>query len=493
MMLSMCKKMNFKGVFVFISLSVLLITGCTKLENTSLGGDFIPGSDKLYTDTMLLPVETFSFIENDTTVVEKNQQHIIGFLNDPMFGTTTATAYFQMQPAVYPFVFAVSKDSLYLDSAVLSLSYGGIYGDTNAISGVKVYKLTDTSFKIYSRYTADKGFHFSTSDLLGTSTFKATELRKGYKLSYKTDSVYNELRIRLTDQFGRLILDQSNQNSLLTDSAFKVLLNGLVVVPDSVSSGNALHYFNLNASNSRINVYYRALTRTGAIDTTVAIFPYNGTFPFSSNANKIYRNYNGSLAQSYLNSNTPGQFAYILTAPGTSVKVKVSGLDTLVGKKYIIHRAELVARQVYQGPVSLESILTPPYLHMFTYDANGKNAPIPYDSLNYFSAYSYDYIREVSLYSVTTSYTGGFATYHNDLAGNLVSEYRMNMTRYVQSIINGKATRRDFKLEAPYYAAFANGISSYNSFNPIAYGRVQLGGGSHPQYPMYVRIYYSKE
>ena len=147
-MLSMCKNMNFKGIFVFIFLSVLLITGCTKLENTSLGGDFIPGSDKLYTDTMLLPVETFSFIENDTTVVEKNQQHIIGFLSDPMFGTTTATAYFQMQPAAYPFTFAVSKDSLYLDSAVLSLSYGGIYGDTNAISGVKVYKLTDTSFKI---------------------------------------------------------------------------------------------------------------------------------------------------------------------------------------------------------------------------------------------------------------------------------------------------------------------------------------------------------
>jgi hypothetical protein len=58
--------------------------------------------------------------------------------------------------------------------------------------------------------------------------------------------------------------------------------------------------------------------------------------------------------------------------------------------------------------------------------------------------------------------------------------------------VNGRSVRRDFKLAAPYFAEFSGGRSSATSINPIAFGRVQLGGGTHPQYPMYVRIYYSK-
>jgi hypothetical protein len=483
--------------FIIRSLFVSLFAfafGCTKLDKTSLGSDLIPGADLLATDTIQLPVESSSFIETDTLVAVKGDQHIIGFVNDPMFGTTTAAAYFQMLPASYPFSFPVKKDSLFLDSVVLSLSFNGTYGDTNAISKINVYRLTDPSFVSTGRYPVSKGFNFSVSDILGTKSFTAKEIRTGYKLAFKSDSVFNQLRIRLSDAFGRSLLDQDNiTGAFRNDTAFKQFFNGFAVVPDSLTSGNAIHYFTLNGTNSRINLYYRVKNTTGATDTTVSFLPFVADTVRSANANKIHRNYSGSTAEPFITSATPSSLVYIQTAPGTGVKVKVPALDTLVGKKYIVHRAELVAQQVYQGPTSAENLFTPPSLHLFTIGADGKNATIPYDSTSYWSPASFDFFRDKFLFNVLTTYTGGTPSFTRDASNNTVAVYRMNITRYVQNIINGNTTRRDFKLTAPFLAEFGGNILSSVSINPIAFGRVQLGGGTHPQYRMKVCIYYSKQ
>ena len=495
----MLSKFNVASVFVFL---MLLIYGCTKLDTTSLGGDLIPGADKLATDTLHIPVETTSFIENDTSVIDKNDQHVIGFINDPLFGTTTAAAYFQMLPTLYPFSYPVQKDSLFLDSVVLSLAFNGAYGDTGALSKVSVYKITDASFKSNKRYKVNEGLNFSPADFLGSKTFRSTDLRNGYKLAYKTDSVFNQLRVKLDNTFGRLLLDQDNiTGAFRNDSIFKAFLKGLVVVPDSLTSGNVINYYSLANINSRINIYYRYTKRTGGLDTTIANLTFVSDTIRSANANKIYRNYNGSIAQPYLTSGLPSSLAYLQTAPGTSVKVKAPKLSTLAGKKYIIHRAELVVRQIYQGPVSLETILLQPTVNLFTIGTDGKNASIPFDSSVYFvPPSSFDFNRNVFLADLSNissqNYTGGAPTFFTNLSGNIVAEYRLNISRYVQNIINGKTALRDFKLEAPFFANY--GFSPYNissaaSINPIAYGRVQVGGGTHPQYPMFVRIYYSTQ
>ena len=102
-------------------------------------------------------------------------------------------------------------------------------------------------------------------------------------------------------------------------------------------------------------------------------------------------------------------------------------------------------------------------------------------------------LRSDTLYTIDNSYTGGGTNFIRDASNNLITEYRMNMTSYLQNIVNGRATRRDFKLSAPYFADFSGRKSSTTYINPLAYGRVQLGGGSHPTQKMYVRIYYSKQ
>jgi hypothetical protein len=477
---------------IFIS-STVLFFACTRFDQSELGGDLLPGSDNMATDTMVLPVSTISYVDPDTSVVDKREQHVIGYINDPLFGKTTAAAYMQFLPPSYPFKLPAPKDSLFLDSLVLTLSYTGSYGDTSALSFVNVYKVSDTAFKPAKRFTTSQSPNYSAADLLGSASFRANNIRKGLRLQYKTDSVVSQLRIRLNNQLGRALLDENNvTGAFQNDSLFKVFLRGFAIIPDSLSSGNALHYFSLTSGNTALQLYYRVLKPDNKIDTTKTDFVFVPEVIRSANANKIHRTYTGTPAAPVISSGLPASLAFIQTAPGTATTIRVPGLDTLAGKNYIIHRAEVVARQIYQGPLQVENTFLPPVVHLFTLDVNGKNAPIPFDSLIYFQQSSFDFVRNVMLYNLQEAYTGGNATYYLDNANNTAAEYRMNITRYVQNIVNGRRQRRDFKLAAPYFAEFAGGKSSGTSLNPIAYGRVQLGGGTHPRYPMYVRIYYSK-
>nr|WP_294905512.1 DUF4270 family protein [uncultured Lacibacter sp.] len=491
-------EMRKRRSFLFIPIViVLLISSCTKIERTTLGGDLLPGSDRLITDTMILPVETTTFLEQDSSVADKGYQHILGYINDPMFGTTTGAIYLQLLPTLYPISFAVAKDSLFLDSCVLSLSYNGSYGDTNAVSKVNVYKISDPTFKASTLYRLNQSPSFSTGDFLGTTSVTARDIKRPYRAAYKDDSVVNQLRVRLSDAFGRLLLDQDNiTGALRNDTAFKNFLNGFAIVPDSTTSGNVINYFQLNTENTRLNLYYRQRNREGKDDTTVMRFTFVSDTVRSANANKVHRNYAGSTVEPYLSSASPTSLVYLQSAPGPAVRVKVPGFDTLANRPYIIHRAELVAQQVYQGPLAVENLFVPPFTHLFSYSSTNQVETIPYDNSYYYSLFTTGLnpnLRGDTLFNIDLGYTGGENNFIRDASNNLITEYRLNMTSYVQNIVIGKTIRRDFKLSAPYYAEYSVKKSSSTYINPVAFGRVQLGGGSHPTQKMYVRIYYSKQ
>ncbi|HTH32675.1 MAG TPA: DUF4270 family protein [Lacibacter sp.] len=493
-------EMRTRITFLFVPVFILLlISSCTKLERTTLGGDLLPGTDRLTTDTIILPVVTTNYLEVDSSYIAKADQHLLGFVNDPMFGTTTASMYLQLLPTLYPFTYAVAKDSLFLDSCVLSLSFAGAYGDTSAVSKVNVYKITDPTFKSNRVYRITEAPDFSTGDFLGTASFTVGDIRRPYRAAYKADSVINQLRIRLSDAFGRLLLDQDNINGAFkNDTTFKNFLNGLAIVTDSVTSGNVINYFQLTGETTRLNLYYRQRNREGKDDTTVARFTFVNDTIRSANANKIHRNYAGSTAQPVINAGTPSSLVYVQAAPGTAVRVSIPGLDTLSNRPYIIHRAELVAQQVYQGPLSIENMFVPPFLHMSSFSTTGAVEPIPFDQQYYMAlatsnGASYLNLQSDTMYTLDFDYTGGGTNFVRDAANNLIAEYRLNMTSYLQNLVNNKATKRDFKLSAPYIVHFTAKKASASYLNPLAYGRVQLGGGSHPTQKMYVRIYYSKQ
>jgi hypothetical protein len=477
----------------FLSVAVItlfiFLESCNKLEKTGIGSELIPGSDKLITDTLYLNVETslsgLDSVNLDTSVIRRNEAVSIGFTSDPLLGTTTAAAYFQALPASYPFSFPVAKDSLFLDSLVLAVNYAAAYGDTTALTKVNVYRITDPAFVHTKSYKIFESPSFNTADLLGSGSFTNTKLKAGYKLAFKNDSVFNQLRIPLSAQLGRDLLDQDNVNGALkSDSAFRAFLNGVAIVPDSTLGGNGvLHYFTLNTPSTSLQLYYRVKKRDGSNDTTVSVFPFATLSANTAIANKIHRQVPNGL------SGNNGSYAYVMTSPGISSYVNIKGLDALKGQPYIVHRAELIAEQADDNSVS--SFFTPPSTHLYAVNTLGQQTPIPYDSVFYYNRVSFDFIRNVTLNSILQEYCGGLPSYQV-VNNQKLAVYRYQLTRFVQNVINGNTSSRTFKLAAPYYAEFAGGNISLTPLNAIGAGRVKLYGGNHPTKPMRLIIYYSK-
>ena len=476
----------FEALRMRTGLVLLLLTfgfnACTKLDVTRLGSDLIPGTDLLNTDTLLLPVETFTMLDGDTNYLFKTDEHVLGYLNDPMMGTTEAAVFLQPGITNALFTFPNKRDSLFLDSAVLSIGYIRTLGDTSLPIRFNVYRITDPSFVSARLYKTFESPIFNTANLIGSATIAPRVFSKWQYLAFKKDSVINQIRIPLSNSFAQELLNQDSSGVFRSDSTFKTFLNGLAIVPDPATGGNALNYISLTDAATRINLYYR-VQKNGVIDTTLSVFPFNPLL--SANANKITRNFSRGEAGAFVNG-APSPFVYIQSVPGTMAQVRIRGLDTAANR--IVHRAELVARQVFQGPLVTEQMFRAPQLHVYAVTDSGRNQLLPFDSINY----AIPTFQGSLAYNLNLAYLNGIPTFVNDASGNRVAEYRLTLTRFVQNVLNKNTRNRDLRIAASYLASYAPNFYGVTTINPIAFGRVRLGGGSHPQYRMFLRIYYSK-
>jgi len=75
---------------LFFLLSALLFSACTKIVTTNLGGDLIPPVDGVNTKEMYLDVASINAADTITRV-GIGFDHALGYVNDPLFGKTTAS------------------------------------------------------------------------------------------------------------------------------------------------------------------------------------------------------------------------------------------------------------------------------------------------------------------------------------------------------------------------------------------------------------------
>ena len=115
----------------WIAIAILFsIFSCTKIDTTEIGSGLIPPIDGVNTIDTTLEVITSNFIDttNSSLKVYKSDDHVIGTINnDPLFGKTTAEAYFELKPTTYKFGFP-GGTTITPDLAVLILSYKGTFG-----------------------------------------------------------------------------------------------------------------------------------------------------------------------------------------------------------------------------------------------------------------------------------------------------------------------------------------------------------------------------
>ncbi len=486
---------------------VLFGTACTKIEQTTLGGDLIPVIDNITTFDTVIQVISNNYIPEDSTRITAGADHMVGGIsNDPLFGSSKSTLYFQMMPLFFPFKFNfLDSTPVFFDSAVLVLRYRGYYGD---IADPVVFNLFETNeiilpdTSIQPTYTINPNYapflSINRSKVWGQKTRRANQYGDSIAIK-RGDTTYrivtNELRIPLNEVLARGLFFGDANTVYGSDTVFKRTLPGFALEAQGLP--NALHYFNLG-QGSQIQFFYRA-TISGKQDTLESSF---GLTARSGHAVHFERTRNGAEIGSFLTQNdvTGVPQIYIQSTPGSMASIKIPGIENLSNR--IIHRAELRAVEISSNSPATAYLQTPTGLYL---DAEDKQKPgnfrgIPYDlnaSSRYFCFPSA---------GIDFSYYGGFAT-RKRINGDSLNSYTFNITRYLQSVITRNEPSFNFRLSAPYYMEYNECISNNSAFPPTVFpfqtgntfivppgdGRIRLAGGNHPdpQLRMQLRMVYS--
>ena len=476
----------------------MFLMSCTKVPSTELGAGLIPSIDGVITKDTLLEVITDTYIENDSVEVYKNDNQVVGAItNDPLFGKTAASMYFELAPPFFPYAIPGAKDSIRVDSAVLILSYKYAYGDTSAPLKLTVSEIDPaTPLKSTYNYAANyqAAYNIRTKGTLADPiTISIPRLKDSVNNRFERAS--NQIRIKLrSDVARRFISIYDTTNAYLTDSAFKSLFAGFALTVDQAAPANALIHINLADTNTKFALYYNSSSKGATLrDTAVAYFRFNS---FSGgSANFITRNRIGAeIAKYTASTNKSDSIVYVQAAPGAYVRVRIPGLKGLSNR--IIHKAELIAEQVPDDAnlSTTDAYMTPPrYLLLSAIDTvENRKYNIPND------------------YVFSPNQGPNKATFGGSLLSKSVpgysriAAYTFDLSRYVQGIVTRKDSVYTLRLSAPvndsilykdpYPQVSAVQIYYLNpqDGNDVATGRVRLGGGTHTRFRMRLRIIFSR-
>lgn len=500
------------------------------MDTTTLGGDLVT-VDNVHTfaDTLAGAdlLVTTGFFNQDSTLVGKDDNHVLGTIsNDPVFGTTTASVFVQIKPISYPFYFGNAGDTVRfnpagnasdvgVDSVVLCLSYKGGNGDTSALSQVQtlnVYKVEDVSFR--DTVAKIRGVNYSPaigSSPIGTGqvTPQKAIAKKVFSTLTTPDSIDYQIRIKLDPSFANTLYNYDTttnpaNNAFRNDSTFRSFINGFAVIP-SGTQGNCLMYVNLAEAKTRLDVFYKKKHGAGVqrvYQSFQMYSTYTTTGLISSTANHIVRNYTAGaeVAGAPTNNNN----VFIQATPGTYASIK---FPTLMNRpNRIIHRAYLIAEEdpfepnghndIYKAPPYMyvdlkDSVTTTPQKFKPLYLDLNPNSPYAPDQTTYYYPFA----------NVDPAYFGGVALSRVGGAGKPFTRYEINITRYIQQLLTKRSYNYELRLYAPYSVFYPqypatpiSGIGTVSEipyFNALAGGRVRLGSSTNAAHRMKLVIIYS--
>lgn len=472
---------------------------------SDVGQGLIPEVDNIHTFDTIVEVETYNHLFTAATDSFNTTPADIQFLglisDDPIFGETDARLFFQLYPGTGKRVFVGPVAGRVIDSAVLSIPYSGTYGDTLAPQNLEVSEIAQsTDFKSipYSinplnntmSYKRDSAYsirynNFQLSGVIGGKTVIPAALRDSTLIIRgDTSKVVNMIRIRLDDDFGQRLLNYDTiglNDAYSSDSAFRKRFKGFAI---KSSSGNGI--MGLSARGATMTIYYRySDIQLQSKDTTATFVFHNDS---SAYANYVGRDYSGTQIATTASDNVEDQIVYIQNTPGTYATLKIPALANMGNR--IVHLAQLQIESVHDQSDTI--FRAPSVMFMDVYDAAAnKYAFVPY-------SFNFSQSGEPGLDNF-----GSYAIYNKDEAGNSIRQWRFNLTRYVQNIVNNRIKNNELRLYAAPLVSLNFWSPATNSYQEnvqgnvnlgmnAVFGRVRLGGGTHPTQKMKMRIVYSK-
>lgn len=376
----------------------IFISSCE--EPDVIGLEVQPPGDQLnleHTDTISLITYTMreDSIRSDETVLA-----LAGQYSDPVFGVHSSSFYTQLRLASNNADFGANPVA---DSIVLTLVYKAVYGDTNTQQTIKVYELNQDIYRDSSYYSNNS---FVTGTLLGSKSFVPKPLD-----SVKVDSVNKapHLRVTLSPQLAQRFIDVSGSSNLSDNAAFLQFFKGLYITISPSGNPGAILSFDLLNSLSQVTMYYKNNTNDS--------LRYN--FVINENCARInhFNHHKYFYASSFLKSQVFGDtlkgdsILYLQSMAGLKVKIQYPFIKDLIANgKIAINKAELIIK-LDDNDLTETDYAPPPQLVLLE-EQSGK-------------------IRFIIDQYEGISYYGGLYTASK-------KEYRFNIARHLQQILDGQ-------------------------------------------------------
>jgi len=381
------------------TLLVISVISCVKEEN-KIGEDLIGGQNTVtqFTDT----IEISTKLKIVDSVKSSNLNYsMIGAINDPKFGKTSASLYSQLFLEQNSIDFGTNAT---FDSIVLILPYQSYYGDTTSSQQFKVYEVSEVidTFKTYSNQT------YTTSDVIGDQTFTPHPVES---VSGSTEA-FSNLRIRLTDAFGEKIMSKSGQTELENDDNFIDFIKGFAVIPENNHAEEEGALFTFDYQKIKVRLFYQF---NGAADSL--------NFVCTSSSQRLnaydhfdYNNSEVALSFGQLNS----EYIYVQGLAGLEVEIDFPNIDKLQdalgGESVAINKAML---QIHRSTDTLANYSAPAAMLVNEYRTPKNNSS---DEFNYYQI-------------LDAGQVGGVYNADENL-------YNFTITRYLNERIKGLSTEK---------------------------------------------------
>jgi hypothetical protein len=221
------------GILIFLSFH-----SCTNSDE--IGLNLTPPGDRFRFVVDSTAVITASTLRQDSLTTEKRSSSLLGCMNDPVFGQSTANLLTQLRLSSNEVDFGANAT---LDSMVLLMKYQGYYGDTLALQRLKVYELTSNLYFDSTYYSN-----------LNMQDFYDPQSPVG-DYSYYPKPDQDSVMIRLSDDLGNKLLRTDTAN-LSNNTTWLAFFKGLYLESQPVDQGGAIVYYDLKGGKSRMIMYY---------------------------------------------------------------------------------------------------------------------------------------------------------------------------------------------------------------------------------------------
>ncbi|NNC86262.1 MAG: DUF4270 domain-containing protein [Bacteroidia bacterium] len=411
---------------------VFIFSNCTEPNNVGL--QVQPEDDQInvfVTDTVSLIsyVQTVDSLPISTSSNNLPIGLLVGSYTDDVFGLANAKAYTQLKLSSSGFTYGTNAT---LDSVVLTLAYGGHYGDTTTMQTINVVRLEE-DLEADTTYYTNHVFTEGQSMAMKTTSFNPTDT-----VIIGSDTLAPHLRIRLDSWVGDELINFSRDADRTNDELLAVF-KGICISTDDVFMDGSIITFNASSSLSKLTVYYTA----DSAQSYEYIIDGN-----TIRTNVFEHDYTGTPVEAQLMDSTLGHTeTYVQAMAGVKTRLEFPHLDKLEDLGNIaVNLAELTI-PVKNG--TFDDLDPNNAIILLASDSIGQDATI------------IDLVNELNL-----DY-GGF--YDEDK-----EEYKINFTRHFQRLLTGQAKNFGMFLVANNATLTPNRVVLEGASDTTATSRIKL-------------------